>query len=163
MSWLMARRNWKCEKTITYPLVSEAWDWKKDVSNGYQYLELQYIWSTPKCNAKQKWQTHVGLNFQAKSISINYSKSNPKGSKWGPKSILETSWEANLKRRRFLMPRGRLKDLFWGTIWEAKIVPNTFQKRFQDAYDIGKNFGTVLEPFRDWFWTLFWSLGVTRS
>ena len=71
------------------------------------------------------------------------------GSKWGPKSILEASWEAKLKRRRFLMPRGHLKDLFWGTIWEAKIVPNPFQKGFQDAYDIEDHFGTVLEPFGD--------------
>ena len=47
------------------------------------------------------------------------------------------------------MPRGHLKDLFWGTIWEAKIVPNPFQKGFQDAYDIEEHFGTVLEPFGD--------------
>ena len=108
----MARRNWKWEKTITYPLVSEAQDCKKDVSNGYQYLELQCIWSSTKCNAKQKCQTQFGLNFQAKSASQNDSKSSPKGSRWRPESILEASWEAKLKRRRFLMPRGRLKDLF---------------------------------------------------
>ena len=145
----MARRNWKWEKTITYPLVSEAQDCKKDVSNGYQYLELQCIWSSTKCNAKQKCQTQFGLNFQAKSASQNDSKSSPKGSRWRPESILEASWEAKLKRRRFLMPRGRLKDLFWGAMWESKIVPNPFQKGFQDAYDIEEHFGTVLEPFGD--------------
>ena len=32
-------------KTITYPLLCEAQDCKKDVSNGYQDLEFQCIWS----------------------------------------------------------------------------------------------------------------------
>ena len=134
---------------MTYPLVSEAQDCKKDVSNGYQYLELQCIWSSTKCNAKQKCQTQFGLNFQAKSASQNDSKSSPKGSRWRPESILEASWEAKLKRRRFLMPRGRLKDLFWGAMWESKLVPNPSQKRFQDAYVIEDHFGTVLGPFGD--------------
>ena len=41
-------------ETMTYPLGSEAQDCKKDVSNGDQYLELQCIWSSTKCNAKLK-------------------------------------------------------------------------------------------------------------
>ena len=53
------------------------------------------------------------------------------------------SWEAKLKRRRFLMPRGRLTDLFWGAMWESKIVPNPFQSRF--THMISKS---ILE----WFW-----------
>ena len=53
------------------------------------------------------------------------------------------------EEKSFLMPRGRLKDLFWGAIWESKIVPNSSQKRFQDAYDIEERFGTVFKLFRD--------------
>ena len=55
------------------------------------------------------------------------------------------SREAKLKRRRFLMPRGHLKDLFWETIWEAKIVPNPLRKRFEDAIHFEERFGKVLE------------------
>ena len=82
-----------------------------------------------QCKA-QKSQTHVGLNFQAKIASKNGLKSSPERSKWRSKSILEVSWEAKLKRSRFLMPRGRLKKFFWGAIWESKIVPDLSQKRF---------------------------------
>ena len=122
----MARRNWKWEKTVIKPLVSGALDCKKDVANEDQCLEIQCAWSSTKCNAKQKSQTHVGLNFEAKIPSKIGSKSSPKGSKWRSKSVLEASWEAKLARGRFLMPRGRLKDL----IWESKIVPDLSQKRF---------------------------------
>ena len=72
----------------------------------------------------------VGLNFHAKTVSKNGSKSSPEESKWRSKSILEASWEAKLKRSQFLMPRGRLKHLSWGAIWESKIVPDLSQKRF---------------------------------
>ena len=91
-------------------------------------IKNQGTWSKTQCNAKLKWQTYFGLNFQAKIASRNCSKSSPKMSKWLPKSILEASWDAKLKRLRFLMPRERLKDLSWGAIWESKTIPNPFQK-----------------------------------
>ena len=83
--------------------------------------------------------------------SKNGSKSSPKGAKWRPKSILEPSWEAKLKTRCFLMPRGRLKDLSCGAIWESKIVPNPFWKRCEDACDLEQRFATVLNYFSDHF------------
>ena len=125
-------------------------------------LNIQSVCSTTKCNAKRKRQTHLGLNCQPKITSKNGSKSSPKGSKWHPKSILEASWEAKLKRSRFLMPRGRLKDLFWGAIWESKIVPNTFWKRFQDACDFEHRFGTVLGRLGHQFLSVFSSFRELR-
>ena len=99
--------------------------------------------------SKLKEEQRFGFSLVTKILSKNVPKSSPQGSKWRPKSILEASWEAKLKRRRFLMPRGRLKDLFWGAMWESKIVPNPSQKRFQDAYVIEEHFGTGLAPTRD--------------
>ena len=99
--------------------------------------------------SKLKEERRVGFSVVTKILSKNVPKSSPQGSKWRPKSILEASWEAKLKSKSFLIPRGRLKDLFWGAMWESKIVPNPFQSRFQDAYDIEEHFGTVLEPFGD--------------
>ena len=55
------------------------------------------------------------------------------------------------------MPRGRLKDLFWGAMWESKIVPNPSQKRFQDAYDIEERFGLVLGRLGHQFLSVFLS------
>ena len=75
----------------------------------------------------------MGLNFQAKIVSKNESNSNAKGSKWGPKSILEASKLAKPKEVQFLMPRGGLTDLFWQPIWKPNIVPNPSKICFQDA------------------------------
>ena len=88
-------------KTVIKPLVSGALDCKKDVANEDQCLEIQCAWGLTKCNAKQKSQTHVGLNFQAKIASKTGSKSSPEGPKWRLKSILGASWEAKLKRSQF--------------------------------------------------------------
>ena len=99
--------------------------------------------------SKLKEEQRFGFSLVTKILSKNVPKSSPQESKWRPKSILEVSWEAKLKRRRFSMPQGRLKDLFWGAMWESKLVLNQSQKRFQDAYDIEERFGTVLEPLRE--------------
>ena len=59
------------------------------------------------------------------------------------------------EKKTFLLPRGRLKDLFWGTMWESKLVPNPAQKRFQDAYDIEERCGLVFGRLGHQFLSVF--------
>ena len=39
----MAHRNWQWGKRVIYPLVRDAPDCKKDVSNGYQYKTSTHL------------------------------------------------------------------------------------------------------------------------
>ena len=140
--------GWQCRLRIQAITASEMY--RMDCN-----IEIQRIWSTTKRNAKLMWQTHCGPQFQAKIIFKNESKSNPKESKLPPKSSLEVSWEAKLKRVRFWMPRGHLKDFLWEAIWESKIVPKPLWKRFQHATDIEERFGMVFGCLGHQFLSVF--------
>ena len=70
-----------------------------------------------------------------------FPKSNPKGSKWPPQSVLKASWETKLAGMRFEMPQGCLKDLPGESIWESTSTgaDMTSNKDYSDEVNIFKN------------------------
>ena len=95
------RTDLKWEKKVIYPLVRDAQACKKKQSRMDTNIKVQMIWSTTKCNAKLKRQTHFGLNFNLKSLPNIVQKQVQGIQKSSKIHSLEASWWAKLKRKRF--------------------------------------------------------------
>ena len=60
------RTDLRWEKKVICPRVRDAQACKEEKSRMDTNVRIQRIWSTTKCNAKLKRQTHFGLNFKLK-------------------------------------------------------------------------------------------------